>query len=99
MAYKVDLNVEEKTPKKSILPQLPKLNITRSIILILSFAFYYFFVGLAIVFGRKIPKSYRLPSKDVIDTAFTEVIKKEAKNTSKVIDLDYTPPPIDLMKQ
>lgn len=92
--------VKDKPEKKPRIPALfpQRFSITRSIILIISFTLYYFFVGLAIVLGRKIPSSYKLPTKDVVDTAFTAVVKKEAKNTSKVIDLDYTPPPIDLMK-
>lgn len=74
---------------------------TRSILLIISFFFCYLFGGLAILFGRKIPANYKIPTKQIIDRALhsaksTIGVKRIAQ--SRVVDLDYTPPPIDLMK-
>lgn len=93
MAYLVQGSKKQRASIK-----LPQLHITRSIILIVSFTLYYFFAGIAMVLGRKIPKEYKVPTRDVVDVAFREVEKKQKGNTSKVVDLDYTPPPINLMK-
>lgn len=97
MAFFVENRPEKKTKAHTFFPQ--RFSITRSIILIISFTLYYFFTGLALVMGKKLSKSYKLPTKDVVDVAFMEVKKKQRSNSSKVVDLDYTPPPINLMKQ
>jgi hypothetical protein len=102
-------SIVEQTPKKIIkkisLQIKEKAELTVNFfILWTAVSLYYFFSGLSLVIHGKLPKGWRHFDKkqlnDVITNVgeFTQERKDEVKY-GKVVDLDYTPPEVDLAKE
>lgn len=88
-------------PKREKIVIEQQWSFMQSLLLVISFTLYYFFAGLAVLFGKTIPSNYKLPTKRIIDRAtlsVKDVVADKKKPKSKIVDYDNMPPSIDLFK-